>query len=143
MNAMPHVRFRMIFARSAIICVLLRLSSCVDLDLTGGSRARQGEAKARAPYYGTGLVARVIRPDLVELTFESSPLPATMATLIIVRSNRVVAKVKFNGGRMGNRYLCVVLDGTPKEGDLVLGWQREAGFTPPQPRKKQPWEKLP
>ncbi len=128
-----------VFGLVAVICVLLTLESCVDL--TGARQARQGEKMALAPYYGRGVVANVEGPGFVELTFESSPLPATMAKLIIVRNNRVVAKVKFGMGQSGNRYVCEVLEGTPKVGDLAVGWQREAEFIPPPPRS--PWRKLP
>jgi hypothetical protein len=139
MNTRPHVSFRVAFVLGAVISASVTLLSCADLDLTGRTRARQAEAEARAPYYGTGVVVRVIRPDLVELKFGSSPVPAIMAKLIIVRSNSVVAKVDFSpGGLLAN-----VLEGEPKVGDLVFGWQREAEFTKPQPRKKQLWEKLP
>jgi hypothetical protein len=96
---------------------------------------------ARAPYYGTGVVAHVIGPGLVDVSFGRSPLPATMAKLIIVRSNAVVAKVNFNGGGMDKYYLCEVLEGTARVGDLALGWQHEAELTPPSPRS--PWRKLP
>jgi hypothetical protein len=64
-----------------------------------------------------------------------------MATLIIVRSSNVVAKVKFGMGRSGDKYVCEVLEGTPQVGDLAFGWQREAEFTPPAP--PSPWRKLP
>jgi hypothetical protein len=144
MNTRPHVSFRVALALGVVISASVTLLSCADLDLTGRTRARQAEARAREPYYGKGTVARVIGPGLVELTFASSALPATMAKLIIVRDNVVVAKVKFNGGAMDDRYLCEVLEGTPQEGDLALGWQREAEFTPPSsPPPPSPWRKLP
>lgn len=104
---------------------------------------RHAEAAARASYYGTGVVVRVIGSGQAVLTFKSPPLPATSATLIIVRDNKVVAKVKFGMGQSGNRYSCAILEGTPEEGDLALGWQRETDFTPHQPRRRQSWEKLP
>jgi hypothetical protein len=125
---------------ATLVCVLLTLASCVDI--TGERYAREQEAKARRePYYGTGVVAQVIRPDVVWVTFTPPPLLLPSARLIIVRNNTVVAKVEFNGGAVNETYLCHVLEGTPEVGDLVLGRQREAQFTPrapPSPTRELP-----
>ncbi len=125
-----------VFRLVTLTCLSLTLESCIDL--TGGRTAWEAERRARAPYYGTGVVTSVIGTGLVDLTFKSPPPPATMATLIIVRSNSVVAKVEFGVGQFDSKHLCKVLEGSPKVGDLALGWQREAEFTPPSP-----WRKLP
>jgi hypothetical protein len=136
MKKYAHMPFRCAFGLAAAVWFSLPLGGCIDL--LGSRQAQQAERKAHAPYYGTGIIVSVIGTNLVGLTFRSGSLPATMASLIVVRSNSIIGRVEFGVGRSDSKHLCKIIQGSPVVGDLALGWQREAEFAPPSP-----WRKLP
>jgi hypothetical protein len=100
-------------------------------------QARQVEIEASKPYYGTGVVTRV-SADIVDIKFNEAELPHRFARFIVVRDKMLVATVKAGIGELGNTYHCKILEGHPKVGDAVLGWQREEEFAKPSPWKKLP-----
>jgi hypothetical protein len=134
------IQTKMFAALIPLVTLSLFLSAGCYIDPLGKvaydmqHQQRQVEAQARKPYYGTGVVTRVA--GVVDVTFEQAPLPPRFAKFIIVRNNAIVAKVKSGFGERDRTYMCWITEGTPRLGDLALGWQREAEFTKRQMHRR-------
>lgn len=125
-----------------MVSVWIASSGCGEFmgynDMTRSTR--EAQAKARQPYYGTGVVTRVHVASLdwparIEINFSPSSPPSVYTPLIIVRTNGIIGKVKMNGDSFPPSAAGAdILEGEARVGDMALGVIHEMEF----PKQKLP-----
>jgi hypothetical protein len=129
----------------AVSLVCIAVAGCHGLFMDYGEMTRperQARARARQPYYGTGIVTQVSvrsagQATNVKIDFRASYAPSLYTQLLTVSpSGKPSGRVEL-GSWAGEQFIAGILEGEPRVGDLAIGMIHEREFKKQEPDERQ------